>query len=1062
MKLKNYYMPLLALLILVLLMSRAHAQNYIRWMQQPAVSPDAKWITFEYKGNIYKVSYQGGKAIQLTNEISYNGYPVWSHDGSKIAFASDRNGNFDVYIMSSSGMEPKRLTFNSSKDIPYEFSSDNHDVYFGTTRHDIYSSVRSPQDRFFLKLFKVSSAGGASLMVNSAGMEFAHFNHQGDRIIFQDIKGSVEDSYRKHATSSVTRDIWSFNTKTNVYTKLSPFPGEDREPLWGDGNDFYYLSERNGNQNLFKSSTADTGKIKQLTFFEKNPVRNLSRAGNGDFVFTYNGDMYTFSEGRIPHKIIVKFSEAAKDSIISIPVNGSSSDFDVSKDGKQIAFVMRGDVYVTSTDSSSVTRRITNTPYIERMVNFCPDGKKLLYSVEHAGSWDINQITIADPSEKYFYNAKKLNTTSIIAGSQDEFQGVYSPDGTKIAYLENREILKSYDVATKAVHTLLPYGINFSMRDGDQSFTWSPDSKSILVQHGQQNIILVSDDGSGKRINVTKSAFEDKLPHWGSSGSTMYTLSAKNGLTNFTRDQSQFDILETFFDKGAWDDDRLRKTEETSLRDSEKISTVFSDTTYHTKPLTSSPANINDFAVSRDGKLIYLLASYENNFNLYTLNIKSKEVHLFAKLNAQNPKMKLTNNGNTIVIIGNDNQFKTIDAISGKEAAVTINMKSEINITRERNGVYDHIYQLIKKRFMDPKLNGVDFEYYYTNYRQFLPCVNNNYDFKILVSELLGELNTSHLVPQLSVSIPHAEYTASLGLLYDLTRTDDGLLVKEVIAGGPFDNESTKMRTGMIIDQIDGRKITIADDWTKYLNNKIDSTLLISFHESKTGKQYEEKIRAIDLRDETYNLMEARWVQQMEHLTDSLSGGKIGYVYISQMDDDNFRSFYDKVLGGYADKKALIVDTRFNNGGDLLDLLISFLSGKTYLTERRQGHLTEGGEPDTKWTKPSCIIMNEANYSDAFRVPFIYKYLGLGKVIGMPAQGTGTAAVAERQLIPGFAIGVPQGGTYHPGDIYPSENHQLIPDILINDDYLNILNGEDQQIEAAVNELLKGMDKAKK
>lgn len=149
----------------------------------------------------------------------------------------------------------------------------------------------------------------------------------------------------------------------------------------------------------------------------------------------------------------------------------------------------------------------------------------------------------------------------------------------------------------------------------------------------------------------------------------------------------------------------------------------------------------------------------------------------------------------------------------------------------------------------------------------------------------------------------------------------------------------------MIIDQIDGRKITIADDWTKYLNNKIDSTLLISFHESKTGKQYEEKIRAIDLRDdETYNLMEAGWVKQMEHLTDSLSGGKIGYVYISQMDNDNFRSFYDKVLGGYADKKALIVDTRFNNGGDLLDLLISFLSGKTYLTERRQGRLKAGSQ----------------------------------------------------------------------------------------------------------------------
>jgi tricorn protease len=1055
MKFKNHYIPLLALLLLILLASHGHAQTNIQWMQQPALSPDAKWIAFEYKGNIYKVPYKGGKAVRLTNENSYNGYPVWSSDNSQIAFASDRRGNFDVYTMTSSGKTPKRLTFNSSKDIPYGFSNDNRYIYFGTTRHDNYSSVRFPQDRFFQKLFKVPVAGGASLMVNSAGMEFAHFNKMGDRIIFQDNKGSVEDSYRKHATSSVTRDIWTFNIKTSVYTKISPFPGEDREPLWGNGDDFYYLSERNGDQNLFKSSTADTGKLKQLTFFEKNPVRNLSRAANGSFVFTYNGDLYTFSEGSKPHKINVKFSEPARDSIISMPVKGASGDFDVSQDGKQIAFVVRGDVYVTSADSNSITKRITNTPYIERMVNFSPDGKKLLYSVEHAGSWDIDQVTIANPVERYFYNATKLNIASIIAGPKDEFQGVYSPDGNKIAYLEDRDILKSYDIATKKAHTLLPYGINFSMRDGDQSFCWSPDSKSILVQHGNQNVLLISDNGSGKRINITKSAFEDKMPHWGDSGTTMYSLSAKNGLTNFTRDQSQFDILETFFDKQSWDNNRLGSTDETSLKDSGNSSTVFSDTDFHTKQLTSSPANINDFAVSKNGKLIYILACYENNFDLYTLDVKTKAIRLFVKLNAQNPRMKLTDNGNTLVVLGDDNQFKIIDTGTGKETLVSINLKAYVNITQERNYVYDHIYKLVKKRFLDPRLNGVDFDYYYTNYRQFLPYVNNSYDFKTLVAELLGELNTSHLVPQLSVSIPHAEYTASLGLLYDLTRSGDGLLVKEVITGGPFDNESTKMRRGMIVDKIDGEKITMADDWAKHLNNKIDSTVRISFHDLNTGKQHEEKMRAIDSRDETNNLMEERWVKQMEHLTDSLSGGKIGYVYISQMDDANFRSLYNKVLGSYGDKKALIVDTRFNTGGDLLDLLISFLSGKIYLTERRQGHLTEGGEPNTKWTKRSCIIMNEANYSDAFRVPLIYKYLRLGKLIGMPVQGTGTAAVAEGQLIPGFSIGIPQGGTYRPGDSHPTENEQLMPDILINDDHSTILNGRDLQIEAAVKELLK-------
>ena len=298
------------------------AQNNIRWMQQPALSPDAKWIAFEYKGNIYKVAASGGKAVQLTNEASYNGYPVWSHDGERIAFASDRNGNFDVFIISASGGAQQRLTYHSAKDIPYEFSQDDLHIYYGTAQHDSFSSVRYPKDRSFVKLFKVPSTGGASLIVNSRGMEFAHFDKNSDRIIFQDSKGSPENSYRKHATSSITRDIWTFNLKTEAYTKVSPYVGEDREPVWGKGNDFYYLSERKGNQNLFRSSTTDTAKIEQLTFFDRNPVRNLSRAANGDLVFTQNGDLYRLSEGSTPRRISVQVKETKKDSITTTTVMG--------------------------------------------------------------------------------------------------------------------------------------------------------------------------------------------------------------------------------------------------------------------------------------------------------------------------------------------------------------------------------------------------------------------------------------------------------------------------------------------------------------------------------------------------------------------------------------------------------------------------------------------------------------------------------------------------------------------------------------------------------------------
>ena len=467
---------LCTLLIIGAFLTRSFAQDHILWMQHPAISPDGNWIAFEYKGNLFKVASSGGAAMPLTINSSYNSYPVWSHDGKSIAFASDRYGNFDVFIMPADGGSATRLTFNSNMDIPYDFSADNQTLYFGTRRYDVASSIRFPDDYYFTKLYKVSAKGGRSYMVNSAGTEYVHFNKANDKFIFQDRKG-YENPYRKHHTSAITRDIWVFDVKKNSYTKVSTYNGEDREPVWGDGDKFYYLSERNGNQNLFASSEANINGITQLTTFDKDPVRNLSRADNGTFAFTQDGEIYTLKEGAQPQKVIITVAaDFDGDQVKNIPVNGSVTEFAVSPDGKEVAFVYRGEIFASSTDGS-VTKRLTNTPYQERMIQFSPDGRSILYSVENTASWDIYKVSITNKNEPYFYASTTLTTEPVIATAKDEFQGVYSPDGKKIAYLEERNTIKVYDIATKKSITVLPEGLNFSYADGDQYFTWSPDNK---------------------------------------------------------------------------------------------------------------------------------------------------------------------------------------------------------------------------------------------------------------------------------------------------------------------------------------------------------------------------------------------------------------------------------------------------------------------------------------------------------------------------------------------------------------------------------------------------------
>lgn len=1067
----------------------SYAQTQPRWMQQPTVSPDGKWVAFEYKGNIFKVPFTGGDAVPLTIANSYNGYPVWSHDSKKIAFASDRYGNFDVYVMSASGGEASRLTYNSSRDIPYDFSTDDAQVIFGTDRHDVYSSARFPNDGIFSKLYEVPAKGGNSRMLSSAGMEYVHYNDKGDQLIFQDRKG-YEDPWRKHHTSAVTRDIWTYNIKNNTYTKVSDFKGEDREPVWGSGDTFYYLSERNGNQNLFKSSLANKTEVKQLTSFEKNPVRNLSRASNGSLVFTNNGDIYTLREGDQPKKLAITLNaDFAGDQIATVPVRGEASEMAISNDGKQVAFVYRGDIFVSSVDGGT-TKRITNTPYQERMVSFSPDGRKLLYAAEHEGSWDIDQVTIASKNEPYFFSATVLNTESVIATPKDEFQGVYSPDGKKIAYLEERNVLKSYDIAAKTTNTLLAQGLNFSYADGDQYFTWSPDSKYVLAQSTEGNgwfqneVVLIKDDGSGKRTNLTESGFSDDTPQWGMNGKMMYWLTDKDGMKNLSRG-SQQDIYAMFFDQKTWDKFLLSKEDYELRTEAEKKDTAgkkpevaelkkdpkkkepakkpvepivlnLKNLEYRTKRLTTASTAIDGFKLSKDGDKLYFLAKYDKGYDLWVTTLRTNESKVLAKLDSQGGSLEMTPDGKSIFVLANGNIMK-VNAEDGKVTPVKINSDMQLNAMAERGYILEHAYKQVKKKFFDPKLQGVDWDYYYATYKQFLPYINNDYDFQVLLSEFLGELNASHTGGRYSPIFPNGDETAALGLVYDLTRTGNGLLVKEVIAGGPFDVADSKMKASVTIDKIDGVAITAAEDYSKLLNNKADKFTRISFHDGSGS--YEETIKPIKPRRETSVLLYNRWVKRMEFLTDSLSGGKVGYVHVRGMDDPSFRVTFDKVLGRNKSKEALIVDSRFNGGGWLHDDLVTFLGGKLYLTLRPQGNLTTGGESLNKWTKPSCVLMSEGNYSDAFIFPYIYKELGIGKLIGMPVAGTGTAVWWETQINNRIVFGIPMIATYGIGATHATENYQLEPDLLVLNEYNKVLNGEDQQLVVAVQEMLKTIKK---
>ena len=1061
------------------------AQTNPLWLRYPSISPDGKTIVFGYKGDLYKVASSGGEAIPLTLHEAHDYMPVWSKDGKWLAFASDRYGNFDVYVMPAGGGEAKRLTYHSANDVPYDFTPDGKTVLFGTSRNDIYTSARFPQRGLFQKLYTVPVTGGRSVMYLSAGSEFAKFNAKGDKLIFQDRKG-YEDGWRKHHTSSVTRDIWMYDTKKDEYIQVSTFEGEDREPVWGgDDNTFYFLSEKDGAQNIYKASVGGQSSVAQLTKMKDHPVRHLTRASDGTLAYSYDGEIYTMKDGGAAQKVKITISADTRggdDKIL--PVNTGVTQAALSPNGKEIAFVVRGEVFVTSVEGG-LTKRITNTPQQERNVQFSPDGRTIYYSTERDDSWDIYKATIDRKEEAYFYASTVIKEEPLIATDADEFQPILSPDGKELAYLEERNILKVHNIGNKKNSTIVPKGVNFSYADGDQYYTWSPDGKWLAFNSAEgrwpsSEVALMKADGSGERMNITNSGFFDGQPKWAFGGKSLLWVTDRDGKKPLAfQGAREVDVYAMFFDQEAYDKFRLTKDEfalEKEREDKQKEEAK-KDTSNKIAPpgkgwepefkgldnrkirLTINSGNISDFLLSKDGEKLYFIARMEKGYDLWMTNPRTKETKLVAKLDGGPGGMDVSNDGKSLFVLSNGRIMK-VDADNGRITPVTVNGEMVLKADKERAYIFDHAWRQVSKKFYDPKIHGINWKMYHKEYAKFLPHINNNYDFQELLSELLGELNASHTGGRYAAPQQNTDVTASLGLLYDEKFAGPGLKVMEVLDGGPFTNAKTKIRKGVLIEKIDGEAITENMDWSKMLNRKVNQNTLLSLYDPETKQRWEESTKPIS-QGEEQGLLYQRWVENNRKKVEELSGGKVGYVHVQGMNDGSYRTVYEDVLGKSAGKEALIVDTRFNGGGWLHDDLVTFLSGKKYLAMAPQGVKLNSSEPFNKWTNPSTVLMSESNYSDAFIFPYAYKSLGIGKTIGMPVPGTGTAVWWETQIDPSLVFGIPMVATIGK-EGRPTENLQLEPDIKVQNDFKSVLSGKDPQLERAVKEMLEEIKKQKK
>ncbi len=891
------------------------------------------------------------------------------------------------------------------------------------------------------ELYAVSVNGGRPDQILLTPAERAVYDPTGRYIVYHDRKG-YENAWRKHHRSSVTRDVWLYDLENDGHRRLTTFEGEDRNPVLSrDGEAVYYLSEQFGDFNVCRFPLEDPDQVTQVTHHEKHPVRFLTMADDGTLSYGYHGEIYRKKPGEESERVRIEVAADNKENPIEFTtLTDGATEMAVSPDGREVAFIIRGEVFVTSVDYPT-TKRVTNTPGQERSVSFSPDGRGLLYASERSDSWSIYETKLTRDEEAHFASSTLLEESVVLANDLETFEPRYSPDGKKVAFLEERNTLRVIDLESKAIHTVVEGEYQYSYSDGDYWYDWSPDGKWFLVSllAGQgwshEDVFLADAAGEQEPINLTKSGYSDSNPKWMMNGEVMLWFSDRYGMRSHGSWGALADVVGMFFTQEAYDrfnltkeesEARKRKEEDEEKDESEEEETEDQDEDQveplePLEPLKIDLTNIEDRRVrmtihsssladavlSPDGESLYYLSRFEKGHDLWVHQFKDDETKLLVKLEGRGGSLSMDKEGKNLFVFS-DGKIIKIDAKSHERKGVAFNAEMNLDKPAEHGYMFEHVWRQVLKKFYDPELHGVDWPFYKKEYARFLPHINNDRDFAEMLSEILGELNGSHTGGRYRPDRKGGDETARLGAFFNPEHDGDGLEVAEIVNKSPLLKTDVGVKNGVIIEKIDGRSITADMNVHPLLNHKAGKPTLLSLYDPEADKRWGAVVKPITIGQENQLLYE-RWVKNRREETERLSAGRIGYVHVRSMGDASYREAYSEIFGRNSKKEALVVDTRFNGGGWLHDDLATLLSGMRYADLTPRGQYI-GSETNFRWTKKSIVLVGESNYSDAHGFPYAYRVQGIGEIVGMPVPGTMTAVWWERLQNPNLVFGNPPGG----------------------------------------------------
>ncbi|WP_299453697.1 S41 family peptidase [uncultured Microscilla sp.] len=1044
------------LVIYCLLTARLCAQTSEAYFTSyPTLSPNGNTVIFSYEGDLWKLplDQQPKAATRITAMQGLETRAKISPDGQWLAFSASQYGNTDVFLMPMKGGEVVQLTFYDSFDHVESWSWDSQWIYFSSNRYNQYST------------YKVAAKGGTPQRV------FDHYFHTVHNLFEHPISGELFFNegweskafiQRKRYKGAFNPDIQSYNPQTNTYKKYTQYKGKD---LWATldqkGNIYFASDENTGEYNLY---TFRNGQKTALTKFDDAIKRPFVSANGQRVIFEKDYQLYIYevASGQNQKLDIQIYKNNTLKKDITFRTQGFIKAYDIAPDHKKIAFVARGELFVSDIKGKYI-RQITTKPD-DRVVevHWLKNSQRLLFSQTVGGylNWFIidangqgqeKQLTAdkqnnrllsfnSDRSKAVYLSGRNevriINLRSfkneIVA--KDELWGfqndlpVFSPDGQYIAYTAYRNFERDiflYHIKKKELVQLTKTGIS------EVSPRWSPD---------------------GKYIYFVSNRSRPFYPYGITNGTHVYRLALDKFDTEFKSEK--FDELFDKKKKKGKETDKKKKRRKKKQSKKTKVSINFTDLWSRLELVSPRSGTQASVYVTQKGKATQVLFT-SNHERGTTFQVWKKVYKPFEKPKTSKIKGSRTFSLNNIREVKGRIYLLTFGRVykmSGNHmSSITLAHSFQKNFALEFKQMFYELWANLEENFYNQTFHGINWQQMKKKYEKFLPHVHNRNDLRVLLNDMLGELNASHLGFKsfgIEETVFYESRTLTTGLLFDKTNP---YKISKIVKRSPADVTGKNIRPGDVLVAVNGQKINLGHNREKYFSKpSYDREITLTLQRKRKKIKVRLHVQSSkSLRRQLYQ----EWEDQRKHIVDSISNHQIAYVHMRDMGNGELQRFLNYMTAEAYNRKGLILDLRYNTGGNVHDHVLKFLSQRPYLKWKyREGAFAV--QPNfAPAAKPMILLINQQSLSDAEMTAAGFKQLKLGKIIGTETYRW-IIFTSGKSLVDGSFYRLPSWGCYTLAG-KNLEREGVAPDISVKNTFKDRVEHKDPQLMRAIEEIKK-------